>query len=335
MRTSAKASLELVSFLGHLTAERRLSPHTVSAYQRDVQAFLDFLKSHEHSFGLAAAAEVRAFAAFQHRRGSAGRSVQRMLSAVRTFYVYLLREGVVQANPAVGVSAPKSQRSLPRALDVDDAAHFVSAPQPSDDVELEQRDTALMELMYSSGLRLAETVGLDTPALDLQAGLVRVTGKGAKQRVVPVGAAACKALQRWLEIRRLWLPVGEFHSGASGDARTYSEAVFITRRGGRISARAVQARFQVRARARGDGVHVHPHMLRHSFATHMLESSGDLRAVQELLGHANIGTTQIYTHLDFQHLANVYDAAHPRARRRKAAHEKAMAMPTPSTDSRK
>jgi integrase/recombinase XerC len=238
-----------------------------------------------------------------HRRGLSGKSIQRALSALRSFYRYLLREKIVTCNPASGVSAPKSARRLPDTLNADQAARLVAleARDP-----LAVRDRAMLELLYSSGLRLSELVNLNIPELDLSAGSVRVTGKGRKVREVPVGAKARAALRDWLAVRT------EF-------ARTEEAAVFVARNGRRLGARAVQQRLRQWAKRQGLEVPVHPHMLRHSFASHVLESSGDLRAVQEMLGHANISTTQIYTHLDFQHLAGVYDKAHPRARRKTPA----------------
>ncbi|MDZ7752041.1 MAG: tyrosine recombinase XerC [Gammaproteobacteria bacterium] len=294
----------LPRYLDHLARERRLSPHTTAAYGRDLEGFLDFLDAR----GGAApcdidAATVRAFAAERHRGGLGGHSIQRKLSAVRGLFAYLMREGVVGANPGRGVAAPKVARRLPALLDVDGAAAVVGGGEPDD---LGLRDRAMWELMYGSGLRLAELVGLNLEALDLHEALVTVTGKGNKRRVVPVGRHAVAALQDWLKVR-------------GGLARADVRAVFVSRRGGRLSGRAVQQRLGRRAAAVGLGRGVHPHMLRHSFASHLLESSGDLRAVQELLGHSNISTTQIYTHLDFQHLARVYDAAHPRARKRSSS----------------
>jgi integrase/recombinase XerC len=248
------------------------------------------------------AAEVRGWVSAMHRHGLSGKSIQRALSALRTFYRYLLREGIVTRNPANGVSAPKSTRRLPGTLTADQATRLVTleAADP-----LAVRDRALLELLYSSGLRLSELVNLDVSELDVAGGSVRVTGKGRKVREVPVGAQARAALKEWLAQRAQFAPAGE-------------SAVFLTLAGRRLGARAVQARLRSRARRQGMELPVHPHMLRHSFASHVLESSGDLRAVQEMLGHANISTTQIYTHLDFQHLAGVYDKAHPRARKKAA-----------------
>lgn len=302
----------IAQYLRHLRTERRLSEHTWKAYERDLSSFGDYLRGAGRELLDADSADVRGFAARAFRGGLSGRSIQRQLSAVRGLYNFAVREGLIAANPASGVSAPRSGKPLPRALDADAARQFV---EPAEDLGqqpgptgggaiVDVRDDALAETLYGAGLRLSEVLQLDLDDLDLNAQLARVTGKGRKQRVVPLGAAAVSALRRWLKRRATWA------GPESG------RAVFLSRRGHRLSARSVQARFARRAAARGQGVHVHPHMLRHSFASHLLESSGDLRAVQELLGHADISTTQVYTHLDFQHLAAVYDRAHPRARRK-------------------
>ena len=289
-------------FLHRLAVERRLSPLTVDAYRRDLQRFQSFATTRAiPDWPQVDAATVRAFVAARHREGLGGRSLQRTLSALRGFFAFLLTEGVVAANPAKGVAAPKTARKLPEALDVDQTGSLLNAKPKG---PLETRDHAIMELMYSSGLRLAELVGLDLDALDLVDGMVTVTGKGRKTRRVPVGRAAREALQAWLRER---------HVLAAPEAR----AVFVSKHGKRLSPRSIQSRLKRAAVLRGLPADLHPHMLRHSFATHLLESSGDLRAVQELLGHANISTTQVYTHLDFQHLARIYDDAHPRAVKRK------------------
>lgn len=292
---------DLDRYLDHLGQERRLSPHTLAAYARDLQALVAFCdRQGRDDWPVLSSEDVRSFAAVCHRQGLAGKSIQRRLSAVRGLFEFLLLRGRVGHNPARDIRAPKSPRRLPGVLDVDQTNRLLNfAPQDS----LALRDLAFMELLYSSGLRLAELTGLDTNDLDLEAGLVRVTGKGAKTRVSPVGRQAAAALQRWLAVR------GEL-------ATPGQSALFVARNGRRLSPRSVQQRLALRARQQGMAGKVHPHMLRHSFASHMLESSGDLRAVQELLGHADISTTQVYTHLDFQHLAEVYDRAHPRAKRR-------------------
>jgi integrase/recombinase XerC len=290
-------------FLDSLRAERRCSPHTLSNYNRDLQRLLAYCERHGiESWQSLEPVQARAWAAGLHRAGLAGKSIQRMLSAARSFYRHLRRHGLVARNPFTAVPAPKSARRLPKALSADETARLVSIDAGD---ERARRDRALLELFYSSGLRLSELVNLNIADLDLGSCEARVTGKGAKERLVPVGRHAAEALQQWLAVRAGWAAAGE-------------SALFVTERGRRLSARAVQARVRHWTLAQGLGRHVHPHMLRHSFATHLLESSGDLRAVQELLGHANLSTTQMYTHLDFQHLAKVYDAAHPRARRRAA-----------------
>lgn len=288
-------------FLTHLGSERRLSPLTVDGYRREIERFARRLSEQDvGDWRDVDGARVREYISRRHRQGVGAPSLQRALSAIRSFYNYLLREGVVTHNPGAGISAPRGTRRLPDALDVDRVSALLDMPAESD---LDIRDRAMFELMYSSGLRLAETVSLDVGDLNLKDSLVHVTGKGAKQRIVPVGAVAGEWLAKWL---------GQRPARAAADA----SALFVSRRGTRLTGRAVQARLARWARIQGIEQRVHPHMLRHSFASHMLESSGDLRAVQELLGHADISTTQIYTHLDFQHLAEVYDKAHPRARRR-------------------
>ncbi len=232
---------------------------------------------------------------------------------MRTFYEYLVREGHCRRNPAQDVQAPKSKKRLPTTLDADQMARLLEFRA---DDSLSARDKAIMELFYSSGLRLTELVTLDLAAIDLKDRTVRVVGKGAKSRVLPMGRFAIEALKKWLAERAALLKAGAGRAAAGDAGVDHAAAVFIGRTGRRLSARAVQLRVGIWARRRGLGVHVHPHMFRHSFATHLLESSSNLRGVQELLGHADIGTTQVYTHLDFQHLAKVYDASHPRARRR-------------------
>jgi len=297
-----QATQWLERFERYLVTERRLSPHTLLAYRRDLAALRYWFSrsgvqvwqglEHQH---------IRSFAARSHARGLTGRSIQRRLSALRSFFNFLLREGALQRNPALDVPAPKAAKHLPNTLDDDQMAQLL-AHKP--DGALQVRDLALMELFYSSGLRLSELTGLALRDLDLASAQVRVLGKGSKQRIVPVGSAARKALKKWLSQRAALATAGE-------------EAVFVGRNGARLGQRAVQLRVAAMARSAGLPQHLHPHMLRHSFATHLLESSRDLRGVQELLGHANINTTQVYTHLDFQHLARTYDQAHPRAKTRR------------------
>jgi len=325
-------------FILHLRNERRMSAHTLVAYRRDLAELAVFCERRAIAgWSAVEHAHLRTFAAAAHAAGIAPRSIQRRLSAVRTFYEFLLREGHCALNPARGVQAPKTKKRLPDTLDVDQMGRLLNFR--ADDT-LSARDKAIMELFYSSGLRLAELVSLDLPSIDLKDRTVRVLGKGGKSRIVPVGRFAVDALRAWLAERAAWVrgtpdgaaPPGAARPGAAhpGAARPGAstaarpgahgaaagvQPVFVGRAGRRLSARAVQLRVDLWARRRGLAVHVHPHMFRHSFATHLLESSGNLRGVQELLGHADIGTTQIYTHLDFQHLAKVYDASHPRARR--------------------
>ncbi len=292
-------------FLAHLALEKRMSRHTVAAYRRDLQRLAAFCERRRHGrWDSLDTNHLRTFAASEHAGGLAPRSVQRRLSAARTFFGYLQREGASARNPALEVRAPKTKKRLPATLDADQMGRLLDFRA---DDSLAIRDKAIMELFYSSGLRLSELVGLDLPALDLRDRTVRVTGKGEKTRIVPFGKHAQIALETWLQHR------ARLAAGPRAASRT---AVFLGRNGRPLSVRSVQLRVAAWARRRGLPMHVHPHMFRHSFATHLLESSADLRAVQELLGHADIGTTQIYTHLDFNHLASVYESAHPRARRR-------------------
>jgi len=297
-------TVRIARFLESLRIERRYSPHTLAGYRRDLATLEEFCAAEDiRRWEQLTTHRIRALVAARHRRGLSGRSLQRLLSTLRSFFAWLISHHELAHNPAVGVRAPKSPRTLPRTLDVDQTARLLDITATD---ALALRDHAILELFYSSGLRLAELVGLDLTNLDLRNGTVRVTGKGSKTRVVPVGRHARTALERWLAERRT-IP---------GPDET---ALFVGRSGRRVTPRAVQARLKGWARRQGLDIRLHPHMLRHSFASHLLESSGDLRAVQELLGHADISTTQIYTHLDFQHLAQVYDAAHPRAKRRKGA----------------
>jgi len=291
----------IAQFLHHLNVERRLSPHTLSNYRRDLDQAQGFFSGrHLHSWRDVTPHHLRALVAARHRAGVGGRSLQRLLSALRSFYHYLLREGIVTVNPAAGIRAPKAPRRLPKTLDVDQTAQLLDwdSNEP-----LAIRDRAIMEVLYSSGLRLSELLDLNVTDLDLGDATLRVTGKGRKTRLVPVGRQARSALQQWLRIR----------STLAGQ----TPALFLNRRGGRLAPRTVQQRLQQWGKKRGLPARLHPHILRHSCASHVLESSSDLRAVQELLGHADIATTQIYTHLDFQHLAKIYDNAHPRARKKK------------------
>jgi integrase/recombinase XerC len=298
------ASVE--NFLAELAIQRRASPHTLDAYRRDLARLT----------GLAAGAELSALKTPQLRRGLmqlhaqelAPRSIARTLSAWRSYYAWLARRGAIALNPAEGLRAPKRPRTLPKALGIDQAAALLDRPATTRNESLANepllvRDAAIFELFYSSGLRLSELVSLDWPGgLDLAAGEVTVTGKRQKTRKVPVGDKALAALQAWLALRPQFV-------------RDAQPALFLGRNGTRLTPRQVESRLAQWAQRQGVGVHVHPHMLRHSFASHVLQSSGDLRAVQEMLGHASIAATQIYTHLDFQHLAKIYDNAHPRAKK--------------------
>jgi integrase/recombinase XerC len=326
----------VAAFLRHLADERRLSPHTVDSYRRDLLRVAAHLGIGMQSGAAPAAdatespasrdwpdlheADLRRYLAARHRGGIGGRTLARELSALRSLYTYLLREGLTRHNPVRGIRAPKTGRHLPETFDVDTLGALLDSGPPgaegsmgpaapdaaaatADDAVLTLRDTAMVELFYSSGLRLAELVALNPSDIDRTDAVVTVVGKGAKTRRVPVGTAALAAIAAWLEVRGLLAGADE-------------PALFVSRRGRRIHPRTVQQRLQQWAVGRGANRRLHPHLLRHSFASHLLESSGDLRAVQELLGHADIGTTQVYTHLDFQHLAQVYDQAHPRARRK-------------------
>ncbi len=288
-------------FGAHLGTERRLSAHTSAGYVREIDALIDWCEANGiASWDALDAQHLRLFAARSHAGGLAPRSVQRRLSAVRTFLRFLQRERVLTHNPAAEVRAPKARRRLPQTLDVDQMGRLLEIP--GDDA-LAVRDRAIMELFYSSGLRLAELVGLELAAIDLADRTVRVTGKGNKTRILPVGRKAIEALAAWLGARAGLAKIGE-------------TALFVGRNGSRVGQRAVQARVARWARLQGLPMRVHPHLFRHSFASHLLESSQDLRGVQELLGHADIATTQVYTHLDFQHLARIYDKSHPRARKK-------------------
>lgn len=300
-------SLEWVDrFDRYLRTERRVSPHTSSNYRREIDSLVTFC-DHRHieHWPDVRAPEVRSFAARSHARGLSPQSVQRRLSAVRTFMRFLVREGVIGANYAETVQAPKAGRKLPSVLDVDQMARLLEIPEESD---YAVRDRAIMELFYSSALRLSELTRLNRSDLDFGDKVVRVLGKGNVSRIVPVGSFAIKALQRWLRVR-------------SEMARDGEQAVFVGHFGRRLTSRAIQRRIDYWAKRQGIPVHVHPHMFRHACATHVLESSGSVRYVQELLGHASISTTQIYTHLNAQHLIEAYEKAHPRARRVKDSHE--------------
>jgi integrase/recombinase XerC len=287
-------------FLQRLRTERQLSPHTVSAYRRDLVCLKKYCdeNSIEHWKDLRVH-NMRRFAAVSYASGLSPRTIQRRLSGARSFMDWLIREGHLKANPVIEIYAPKVARRLPATLDPEQMEQLLTVPGDSRNA---LRDKAIMELLYSSGLRLAELVNLDLGDIDLNDATVRVTGKGNKQRIIPVGRYAREAISAWLKVR-------------VQESDLEERAVFVGPRGSRISRRAVQAMVRRRAVEAGLPQRVYPHLFRHTFATHMLESSSDLRAVQEMLGHADISTTQVYTHLDFQHLAQIYDKAHPRAQR--------------------
>ncbi|HKS14951.1 MAG TPA: tyrosine recombinase XerC [Pseudomonas sp.] len=294
---------QLEAYCAHLRNERQVSVHTQLGYRRDLDKVLEYCASQGiGSWNDLQVQQLRQLVARQHHHGQSSRSLARLLSAVRGLYRYLNREGHCQHDPANGLSPPKGERRLPKTLDTDRALQLLDGGV--DDDFIARRDHAILELFYSSGLRLSELTSLDLDQLDLAAGLVQVHGKGSKTRVLPVGRKAREALEQWLRLRGISAPL--------------DKAVFVSRQGRRLGPRAIQLRVQT-AGERELGQHLHPHMLRHSFASHLLESSQDLRAVQEMLGHADIATTQIYTHLDFQHLAAVYDSAHPRAKRSKGS----------------
>ena len=288
----------LQGYLAWLRNEKQYSALTVESYARDLR----------HLFELAAGTplanlrihQVRRFIAQLHSTGLGGRTLARMLSAWRGFFTYLMRDHGLADNPCAGLRAPKSPKNLPQAMSPDEAARMVDLPADTPEAI---RDKAMFELFYSSGLRLAELVNLDPAQLDMGVGEVRVTGKGSKTRIVPLGTYAIAALRAWLAVRDQL-------------ARADEAALFVGQRGSRISPRVVQLRMKRWGIKQGITSNVHPHLLRHSFATHVLQSSGDLRAVQEMLGHASISTTQVYTHLDFQYLSKIYDAAHPRAKKK-------------------
>lgn len=297
------ASNQLREFFEFMEVQQRASVHTLSAYAGDLRVFSEYCVANElMQWDKVRQQHVRSHIAERHRQGLGGKSLQRVLASIRRFYEFLISRHSFQQNPAKDVRAPKSPRKLPRPLDVDQMAGMLDAG--SED-RLDVRDVAMWELFYSSGLRLSELTNLDCADVDIAAGQAFVrSGKGGRSRYVPIGSKACEAIRAWLIQRADWM-------GANAEQK----ALFISSHGKRIVPRSVQLRLELWARKHGMAEHVHPHKLRHSFASHMLEASSDLRAVQELLGHANISTTQIYTHLDFQRLAAVYDQSHPRAKK--------------------
>lgn len=286
-------------FEDYLQYEKQYSKHTLSGYQRDLKQFTTWLAQNKCDDILKADnLHIRNWVAGLHRQGIGSHTLQRKLSSLRSFYNFLIRKRLLKNNPALDIRAPKAAKKLPDTLDTDTLTQLLNIPADS---VLAIRDRAMMELFYSSGLRLSELTSLNIDSIDLSEKTLRVIGKGNKERLLPIGSKAIDALNLWLPKRKDSIKIDE-------------EALFISTRGKRISTRSVQQRLNYWRNKQGLEQHIHPHKLRHSFASHILESSGDLRAVQELLGHADISTTQIYTHLDFQHLANVYDKAHPRAR---------------------
>lgn len=300
----------VAQYLQHLAAERRLSPHTVAACQRDL-ANLSRLTAGKALAELEVG-DIRGTIVKLRSQGLAAASVARQLSSWRGFYIFACRRLGYTRNPCTGLRPPKAAKVLPDILSPDACTQLLGGRADDDDA-LAARDRAMFELFYSSGLRLSELTGLDLDDLNLQSGEAQVTGKGRKTRIVPVGRQALDAVTAWLPQR---LALMSRRDGIPGEARDDSAALFVSQRGSRLTPRSVQLRLDRWARQAGLGQHVHPHMLRHAFATHVLQSSGDLRAVQEMLGHASISTTQVYTHLDWQHLAKVYDQAHPRARKK-------------------
>ena len=290
-------------FLDHLKFERRVSDHTVSAYRIDLLRLQEFAVQRKiQNIARLAPPQARLFAAGLRHLNLSSRSIARTLSATRSFYKFLIREGEGKTNPFEGISTPRGERKLPRTLNIEQAAQLVMITPDSD---LTFRDRAILELLYSSGLRLSEIERSNVCDIDLADKTMTILGKGGKTRIVPVGRHAITAIKSWLQRRQALV------------SNIEEKALFVSRFGNRLGARAIQKRVEYWAKRQGLDRSVHPHMLRHSFASHLLESSSDLRAVQELLGHSDISTTQVYTHLDFQHLAKVYDKAHPRARRRK------------------
>lgn len=294
----AEARQDTQDFIKYLQGEKRAANHTISSYQADLMQLQKFCSDQEISlWQFVNATHIRQYVAYRHKAEISAKSIQRELAAIRSFYRFLLKNHRVEQNPAQGIRAPKSAKKLPKTLDVDLISGMLDTKPDS---VLEIRDLAMFELFYSSGLRLNELVMLDMADMDVTEGQLLIRfGKGNKQRLVPVGTKAVQAIEKWLNYR----------------PDTPASAIFISLRGQRLGRRSVELRLQKWCRKHALPEHVHPHMLRHSFASHLLESSQDIRAVQELLGHADISTTQIYTHLDFQHLARIYDEAHPRAKK--------------------
>ena len=311
-------------YLAYVRFEKRLAERTVALYTLDLEKLKRLADSSNMDLLQVQNTHVRRFVAQMHGAGRSGRGIALILSGWRGFYTWLGREGLISSNPVQGVRAPRVAKPLPKALGVDEAMQLADHTEPGDDPWLEARDAAMVELLYGCGLRVAELTGLDVVAsdaaakqgrgwIDLQAGEVMVQGKGGKRRSVPLGASALEALTDWLKVRT---QVAGVLSQSSPGVSAQALALFPGQHATRLTAQSVWQRLKRRSQLAGMATPVHPHMLRHSFASHLLQSSSDLRAVQELLGHANITTTQVYTRLDFQHLAKAYDAAHPRAKRR-------------------
>ena len=305
--TSAGLKQDVHTYLDYLAHNKRYSPHTINAYKRDINRLLSTLNSLDYSSWQEVQADtIRAAMVSAKQDDLSAKSIQRILSSWRSFFTYLLKQSLVAKNPVEGISAPKSARRLPKALDPDQIGQLLNSKVESDNA-LAIRDLAMIELTYSCGLRLGELASLNIFDIDMADASLIITGKGNKTRQLPIGGPALSAISLWLEQRSQLKCLD-------------ANALFINNRGQRMGVRGIQMRMS--AMAASHGQHLHPHMLRHSFASHLLQSSGDLRAVQELLGHSNISTTQVYTHLDFQHLAKVYDQAHPRAQSKKMTKEK-------------
>ncbi len=310
-------------YLEHVRVERRLAARTVTLYELDLIKLAEYAESTSVELLSVQTSHIRRWMAHMHSGGRSGRGIALILSGWRGFYVWLGREGLIASNPVQDVKAPKAAKPLPKALSVDDSVQLASFQNAEQDPWLEARDAAMVELLYGSGLRVAELVGLDAVAtatsrgwVDMQAAEVHVLGKGGKRRAVPVGAKAMQALEAWNSMRAgVFIAYNAINNVAKNNPKSADEhALFLGRNGTRLTAQSIWQRLKRRSLQAGLAVPVHPHMLRHSFASHVLQSSGDLRAVQELLGHSQIATTQVYTRLDFQHLAKAYDAAHPRAK---------------------
>lgn len=334
-QTKAPKTDPLVSrYLDHVRFEKRLAERTCTLYQLDLARLADMAAASQVPVLQVQTGHVRRWVAKMHSAGRSGRGIALILSGWRGFYAWLGREGLIPHNPLTDVRAPRVAKPLPKALGVDEAVQLAEHQQHNDDPWLEARDAAIVELLYGCGLRIAELTGLDVVAsteaaragrgwIDLPNAQVQVQGKGSKRRTLPLGRAAIQALTHWLAVRpqlsgmlTQHLPGASTGAGTDASSQALALALFPGRHGTRLTARGVAQRLKRRSLLAGLATPVHPHMLRHSFASHVLQSSGDLRAVQELLGHANISTTQVYTRLDFLHLAKTYDAAHPRAKRK-------------------